>query len=106
MMDRRGTARSLPSLDCPEIDALSADALRVGIDEAGSRTSFLDAVSACRARLTGDGVDVAAYDLSALAQDGIDLRRALGIDTWGISTMGPRRSSRWRCFGRTPRTST
>ena len=88
MMDQRGTGRSLPSLDCPEIDALSADALRVGIDEAGSRTSFLDAVSACRARLTGDGVDVAAYDLSALAQDGIDLRRALGIDTWGISTYG------------------
>jgi pimeloyl-ACP methyl ester carboxylesterase len=88
LMDQRGTGRSLPSLDCPEIDALSAAALREGIDGASSRAAFIDAVSACRARLTGEGVDVAAYDLSAMAQDGVDLRRALGIDSWGISTYG------------------
>jgi TAP-like protein. len=88
LMDQRGTGRSLPSLDCPEIDALSAAALREGIDGASSRAAFIDAVSACRARLTGEGVDVAAYDLSAMAQDGLDLRRALGIDIWGITTYG------------------
>lgn len=88
MMDQRGAGRSVPSLDCPEIDALSAVALREGIDETSSRAAFLDDVSECRARLTGEGVDVAAYDLSAMAQDGVDLRRALGIDTWGISTYG------------------
>ena len=32
LMDQRGTGRSLPSLDCPEIEALSADALRDGIE--------------------------------------------------------------------------
>ena len=88
LMDQRGTGRSLPSLDCPEIDALSAEALREGIDGASSRAAFLEAVAACRARLTGDGIDVASYDLAAMAQDGVDLRRALGVDTWGISTYG------------------
>jgi pimeloyl-ACP methyl ester carboxylesterase len=88
LMDQRGTGRSLPSLDCPEIDSLSAEALREGIDGASSRAAFIDAVSGCRARLTGDGIDVASYDLAAMAQDGVDLRRALGVDTWGLSTYG------------------
>ena len=63
-------------------------ALREGIDETSSRAAFLEAVAACRTRLTAEGVDVASYDLAAMAQDGVDLRRALGIDTWGISTYG------------------
>jgi pimeloyl-ACP methyl ester carboxylesterase len=88
LMDQRGSGRSRPSLDCPEIDALSVVALRKGIDETSSRAAFLDAVAACRTRLTARGVDVASYDLPAMAQDGVDLRRALGIDTWGISTYG------------------
>lgn len=88
LMDQRGSGRSRPSLDCPEIDALSAVALREGIDETSSRDAFLEAVTACRTRLTAGGVDVASYDLAAMAQDGLDLRRALGIDTWGISTYG------------------
>lgn len=88
LMDQRGSGRSLPSLDCPEVDALSAQALREGIGRAGSRATFLEAVSGCQTRLEDRGIDVASYDLSAMAQDGVDLRRALGIDTWGISTYG------------------
>ena len=88
LMDQRGSGRSRPSLDCPEVDALSAVALRGGIGETSSRAAFLAAVFACRTRLIGEGIDLAAYDLSAMAQDGEDLRRVLGIDTWGITTYG------------------
>ena len=63
-------------------------ALRDGIGATSSQTSFFAAVSRCRARLTEEGVDLAAYDLPAMAQDGVDLRHALGIDTWGITTYG------------------
>ena len=88
LMDQRGSGRSQPSLDCPEIDAVSPMALRDGIGATSSQTSFFAAVSRCRARLTEEGVDLAAYDLPAMAQDGVDLRHALGIDTWGITTYG------------------
>ena len=67
---------------------VSPMAFREGLGATSSRAAFLAAVSTCRARLTSDGVDVAAYDLPALAQDGVDLRRALDIDTWGITTYG------------------
>ena len=88
LMDQRGSGRSQPSLDCPEIDAVTPMALRAGIGATSSRTAFFAAVARCRARLTEEGVDLAAYDLPAMAQDGVDLRHALGIDTWGITTYG------------------
>ena len=88
LMDQRGSGRSRPSLNCPEVDGLSAVALRKGIGGKSSRDAFLAAVSACRSRLTGEGIDVAAYDLPEMAQDGEDLRQALGIDMWGITTYG------------------
>ena len=50
--------------------------------------AFLDAVGACYQRLTAQGIDPGAYDIRAMAADGEDLRRALGIDTWGIISIG------------------
>ena len=88
IMEPRGVGRSRPSLDCPEIDAISAGALKAGIGDRKVHAAFLDAVSACRTRLSEAGIDVAAYDLSAMAADAEDLRQALGIESWGIMTYG------------------
>lgn len=72
LIDQRGTGLSLPSLNCPEYaDATSADPL-----------------TACRARLVTAGVDLAAYNTAANAQDVHDLLIALDlpvVNIYGVS---------------------
>jgi pimeloyl-ACP methyl ester carboxylesterase len=88
IMEQRGVGMSRPSLDCPEIDAVTTQGLREGIGAPDARAAFLGSVSACWDRLRRQGIDPAAYDLPAMAADAEDLRRALGIDAWGVSTYG------------------
>lgn len=77
LLDQRGTGFSVPSLDCPETDAYFAE------DNSGY-DSLLDAVQACRDRLTLDGVDLAQYNSASSASDVADLRLALDIDEWNL----------------------
>ena len=88
IMDTRGVGHSEPSLACPEVDELRETALVTATDDPGTRTKFLDAVASCHDRLTADGVDVAAYHLTAMAADAEDLRTALSIDEWNVVTYG------------------
>ena len=88
IMDTRGVGHSEPSLACPEVDAVRETALATATDDAATRTVFLDAVGACHDRLAADGVDLAAYHLSAMATDAEDLRVALEIDEWNVITYG------------------
>ncbi len=88
IMDTRGVGHSEPSLACPEVDALRETALATATDDPETRTAFLDAVASCHDRLAADGVDVAAYHLSAMAADAEDLRAALSIDEWNVVTYG------------------
>ena len=88
IMDTRGVGHSEPSLACPEVDAVRETALATATDDTGTRTVLLDAVGACHDRLAADGVDVAAYHLSAMATDAEDLRVALAIDEWNVVTYG------------------
>lgn len=72
LFDQRGTGFSLPSLNCPELEA----------DEDS------DPVQACRDRLASEGVDLQMYNSAASAADVYDLTAALGYDTvhlWGVS---------------------
>jgi pimeloyl-ACP methyl ester carboxylesterase len=61
LVDQRGTGRSEPALLCNGDD-----------------------VATCRARLAGEGVDLAAYHTSAIAADLDDVRRALGYERWNL----------------------
>jgi pimeloyl-ACP methyl ester carboxylesterase len=88
IMDTRGVGHSEPSLACPEVDELRETALATATDDPETRTAFLDAVASCHDRLAADGVDVAAYHLSAMAADAEDLRAALSIDEWNVVTYG------------------
>jgi pimeloyl-ACP methyl ester carboxylesterase len=79
IFDQRGVGVSEPSLDCPEVDAIR-DAYFAA--ESGEESGTLEAaaVAACRERLAGLGIDLAAYTTAANAADVDDLRRALGYE--------------------------
>ncbi len=88
IMDQRGVGRSEPNLACPEVDRVNAATVAAPTADPSARTAFVDAVSECFRRLTSHGIDPGAYDIRAMAADGEDLRKALGIDTWGVVSIG------------------
>lgn len=86
--DQRGVGLSQPALDCPETAELAYDTLdeHLSVDE--DVNMFADAVRACGARLTGEGVNLQAYNTAESAADVNDLRQVLGYDQlnlFGIS---------------------
>jgi pimeloyl-ACP methyl ester carboxylesterase len=88
LIDPRGIGHSTPSLDCPEVAAAGADLVGLRLRDPARRDTLLAAVRACHDRLTGQGIDPAAYDLAANAQDIEDLRTTLGIASWNVITNG------------------
>ena len=81
--DQRGTGRSTPSLECPEVDETTWQAMAAGTP-ASQRSKESDAAfAACCARLSTT-VDLDQYDTPAMAQDAEALRRALGLDPWNV----------------------
>ncbi len=75
--DQRGVGWSQPPLACPELEPVAMAGLKgqtLPLDES------LAPYEACRDRLLGEGVNVAAYNTVENAADVEDLRRALGYD--------------------------
>ncbi|MGN6574736.1 MAG: alpha/beta fold hydrolase [Nocardioides sp.] len=88
MMDPRGTGHSEPGLACPEVRGLSRELVGLPTTDPQGRADFLDAVRACAGRLREEGVDVADFRLPDLAADAVDLRKALGVEHWGVTSHG------------------
>lgn len=88
VMEPRGVGHSEPNLACPEVDELAVRAIAAPSGDPQLREAMLEAVQACRDRLTADGVEVAAYDAAAAAGDVVDLGRALGIEQWNLIGFG------------------
>jgi pimeloyl-ACP methyl ester carboxylesterase len=86
IIDERGSGHSEPSLACPEVEQLAKSLLAVPISDQGARNDLTDAVTMCRDRLTGEGIDLSAYTIDEMAADVEDLRRALGIDGWNLQS--------------------
>ncbi|HZY38513.1 MAG TPA: alpha/beta fold hydrolase [Mucilaginibacter sp.] len=81
MFDQRGTKMSEPCLACGEID----EAIRRSYAEGKSQDSLvLQAVKDCRKRLTGQGIDLSAYNTLEAAEDINDLRKTLGLDSLNL----------------------
>ncbi|MDH4365611.1 MAG: alpha/beta hydrolase, partial [Acidimicrobiia bacterium] len=83
--DQRGVGRSTPALDCTEVTAFTRQAEddpAMGDDEATAGLD--DALNACRRRLAGEGIDLAAYNTINNAHDVDAIRRALGYQTWNL----------------------
>ena len=87
-VDHRGLGRSEPSLACPEVERLSGSSMAAPINDRRTRAKLLPAVQACRDRLAGQGVDLAAYNVREIAADAEDLRLALGIERWNVRAHG------------------
>jgi pimeloyl-ACP methyl ester carboxylesterase len=84
----RGTGLSTPTLDCPELPALSEDVLAARTTDPKVRETYFDAVSSCHHRLVAAGIDPDHYDVAAMAADAEDLRRALGVESWDVVSFG------------------
>lgn len=69
LVDQRGSGWSTPSLNCPAAEAAAAE---------------VTALVTCRRDLEDQGVDLEHFTSSDIAQDLIDLRRSLAIDSWNL----------------------
>lgn len=88
LFSQRGTAYAEPELACDEYGLFLWQAAEEGLDSEAHREQAAAVVRACRDGLTGQGIDLAAYNSAENAADIDDLRRALGYDEvnlYGIS---------------------
>jgi pimeloyl-ACP methyl ester carboxylesterase len=87
-LESRGTGHSEPNLSCPEVEALSPEALTAPIEDPDLRQAFVAAVKACNDRLVGQGVDLSSYGLEDAGEDVVDLIEALGLRHWDMISKG------------------
>lgn len=88
LFDQRGTGASEPGLFCTEIDDLTVRTAEQDLTDAEATRQYVEALGACRARLVGEGVDLAGYTTAENAADVDALRTALGyqqINFYGVS---------------------
>lgn len=76
VVDLEGTGHSTPLLDCPEVNALAAPS---AADPDQSSTAVVDAIGACRERLTSRGIDPATFDIAGTAENLHAVAQALDI---------------------------
>lgn len=88
VFDQRGTKKSKPCLDCPEVN----EAVKRAYKENLSKDSLiLIAAKQCRNKLSAQGIDLSAYNTTEIAADINDLKTALNLDSlnlFGISYSG------------------
>jgi pimeloyl-ACP methyl ester carboxylesterase len=88
MFDQRGVGFSEPALDCQELRDLRDRTIQTHPTRDQEIDDRVEAGFACRDRLLGSGIELAAYNTEASAADVNDIRRALGygqLDVWGLS---------------------
>jgi pimeloyl-ACP methyl ester carboxylesterase len=84
VFDQRGTGFSEPSLDCPELSALSYELLDDDLSVEESTERYVAETLACRTRLGQEEIDFSAYNSVESAADLADLREALGYAEWNL----------------------
>jgi pimeloyl-ACP methyl ester carboxylesterase len=84
VFDQRGVGLAEPSLDCPEVNEALLATLETADDPVEEHARYEDAFVVCADRLREQGTDLDQYDTAATVADLIDLREALGIDTWNV----------------------
>jgi pimeloyl-ACP methyl ester carboxylesterase len=80
LVDQRGTGASVPALNCPEVSAASTQDLVTDLPQDEQESLYLESFTACRDRLTSEGVDLSAYTSRENAADIADLITALGYE--------------------------
>jgi pimeloyl-ACP methyl ester carboxylesterase len=88
LFDQRGTLYSRPALTCPELWKLTEETIERRLSRSESYALVDQATAACRQRLAGEGINLAAFNSRENAADVDDLRVALGyerINLYGVS---------------------
>jgi len=83
VFDQRGSGRSKPALNCPEVSSYR-DSLGVLTTTEQDVDIDTDIFNACRDRLVREGNDLSGYSSAATAQDINDLMTALGYDRFNL----------------------
>lgn len=87
LIEQRGNYYAKPHLDCPEwSDAVYRSNLP-DFDSSTSDSLFISAATACRQRLTGEGIDLNGYRTTEVAADIADLTRVLKIEQYNLLTI-------------------
>ena len=83
IFDQRGSGRSQPALNCPEVSSYkeSLGALTTTAEDLEIDTGIF---RACHDRLTREGNDLSGYSSAATARDIDDLMTALGYDRFNL----------------------
>ncbi len=82
--DQRGLGESEPSLGCPELLEVALADIAGQLDGAASQAANLDAQDACRDRLVAAGIDLAAYNSVASANDIEAMRQLMGYSQFNV----------------------
>jgi pimeloyl-ACP methyl ester carboxylesterase len=90
--DQRGVGYSEPSMNCPEYEVAFREAFGADVSSEEARSSQLEALQSCRARLVEKGVKLSAYNSAASAADVHEMMHALGYDRYNL--VGPSYGSR------------
>jgi pimeloyl-ACP methyl ester carboxylesterase len=98
LFDQRGGGASTPSLTCPEHDRALLGALSTTDAPTVEQERVGDALAACHARLTDEGVALEQYDLDASVRDLEALRNAIGAPSLTLvaTSYGTRLAQRYR----------
>ncbi|MGC1375144.1 MAG: alpha/beta hydrolase, partial [Anaerolineales bacterium] len=86
--DPRGTGRSKPALDCPELNAIFIGAYYQNLPQDEAFAQFMTAWGKCHDRFVSKGIDPAAFNTTESAADVHDIVTALGykqVNLLGIS---------------------
>lgn len=78
--DQRGTGLSTPALNCPELNAITMDDLKLNYSIAEFGELSLESFTSCSARLRSDGVDPAQYTSAASARDIAAMLDLFGVE--------------------------
>lgn len=84
IFDQRGAGFSRPALHCPETRELTRELIGQALPIAEENQLWVEALSTCRDRLTGEGIDLSLVNSAANAADVDRLRAALGHEQWDI----------------------
>jgi pimeloyl-ACP methyl ester carboxylesterase len=88
IFEQRGTRYAQPSLGCPEVDEANIASAKTGLSRPVARKNEVAAAARCYQRLSGQGIDLSAYNSYESAADIEDLRKVLGlkaINLYGVS---------------------
>jgi len=87
LVEQRGNLFAKPHLDCPEWSEAQHAINLPGFDPKRSDSLLAKAARACRARLTGKGIDLNGYNTTEIAADINDLVEALRIPEYNLLTI-------------------